>query len=119
MVPTNLNVVCGLVSWNQNILSMKILDNLLQCLKEDLGLGGKRLVLCEYIFIRLSTILKILSFHSFTALHSTLSRLRHQLPISFNADAITFLHLLKLIWEGNLYGRGSGLGLNDGFDVKL
>ena len=53
--------------------------------------------------IRLSTILKILSFRSFIALHSTLSRLHHLLPKSFKADAISSLHLLKSIWEGNLY----------------
>ena len=34
----------------------------------------------------LSTILKILSFHSFKALHSTLARLHHRLSKSFNAD---------------------------------
>ena len=53
--------------------------------------------------MRLSTILKILSFHSFIALHSTLSRLHHRLPKSFKADAISSLHLLKSIWEGNVY----------------
>ena len=53
--------------------------------------------------IRLSTILKIHSFHSFIALHSTLSRLHHRLLKSFKADAISSLHLLKSIWEGNLY----------------
>ena len=36
-------------------------------------------------------------------LHSTLSRLHHRLPKSFKADAISSLHLLKSIWEGNLY----------------
>ena len=60
-------------------------------------------MLCEKNFILLSTILKILSFHSFKALHSTLSRLHHRLPKSFKADAISSLYLLKSIWEGNLY----------------
>ena len=54
-------------------------------------------MLCELNFIRLSTILKILSFHSFKALHSTLSRLHHRLPTSFNADAVSSLHLSKSI----------------------
>ena len=43
------------------------------------------------------------SFHSFIALHSTLSRLHHRLPKSFTADAMSSLHLLKSILEGNLY----------------
>ena len=57
----------------------------------------------ENTTIRLSTKVKILSFHSFIALHLTLSRLHHRLPKSFKADAISSLHLLKSIWEGNLY----------------
>ena len=56
-------------------------------------------MLCEYNFICLSTILKILSFHSLKALHSTLSHLHHR----FKAGANSSLHLLKPIWEGNLY----------------
>ena len=34
---------------------------------------------------------------------STYSRLHHRLPKSFNADAISSLHFLKSIREGNLY----------------
>ena len=52
--------------------------------------------------IRLSTILKILSYHSFKAVNPTPSRLHHRLPKSFNADTISPLHLLKSIWEGNM-----------------
>ena len=64
---------------------------------------GKRLVFCEYYLIRSPIILKMLTFHSLKALGSTYSRLHHQLPKSFNADAISSLHILKSIWEGNLY----------------
>ena len=53
--------------------------------------------------IHLSTIVKILLFHSLRALSSTPSRLHHRLPKSFNADAISSLHLSKLMKEGNLY----------------
>ena len=35
----------------------------------------------------------ILSLHSFTALHSTLSRFHHRLPKSFNADAISSIDM--------------------------
>ena len=45
----------------------------------------------------------MLTFHSFRASGSTYSRLHHRLPKSFNADAISSLHFLKLIREGNLY----------------
>ena len=39
MKPTNNNnVVCGLVCWNQDILSMEFLDTLLQMPKERFGL---------------------------------------------------------------------------------
>ena len=51
-------------------------------------------------FIRLSTIVKILLLHSLRALYSTPSRLHHRLPKSFNADAISSLHLSKLCREG-------------------
>ena len=58
---------------------------------------------CEYNLICLSTILKILSFHSLKALQSTLSSLHHRLKKLFKTGAISSLHLLKPIWEGNLY----------------
>ena len=45
----------------------------------------------------------MLSFHSFRALCSTYSRLHHRLPNSFKAAAISSLHLLKSILEGNRY----------------
>ena len=45
----------------------------------------------------------MLTFHSFTALGLTYSRLHHRLPKSFNADAISSLHVLKSTLEGNLY----------------
>ena len=45
----------------------------------------------------------MLTFHSFRELGSTYSRLHYQLPKSFNADAISSLHFLKSILEGNLY----------------
>ena len=43
-------------------------------------------------------IVKILCFHSFKALHSTLFRLHHRLPKSFNADAISSLHICNDIF---------------------
>ena len=45
----------------------------------------------------------MLTFHSFKALGSKYSRLQHRLSKSFNADAISSLHILKSIREGNLY----------------
>ena len=45
----------------------------------------------------------MLTFHSFRGSGSTYSRLHHRLPKSFNADAISSLHFLKSIREGNLY----------------
>ena len=50
--------------------------------------------------------LAIIIFILFKALRepsSTPSRLHHGLPNSFNADAISSLHLSKLMKEGNLY----------------
>ena len=99
----NNNVVCSLVCWNQNILPMKFLDALPQMSKGRFRFRRQEICVLRINLICLSTILKILSFHSFIALHSTLSRLHHRLPKSFKADAISSLHLLKSIWEGNLY----------------
>ena len=53
--------------------------------------------------IRVSIILKILSFHSFKASGSTVSRLHQRLLKSFKAVAISLRHLGKSILEGNLY----------------
>ena len=50
----------------------------------------------------LSHYLEMFTFHSFTALGSTHSRLHHRLPKSFNAEAISSLHFFKSIREGNL-----------------
>ena len=53
--------------------------------------------------MRLFTSFKMLSFHSFKALGSTYFRLHHRLPNPFKAAAISSLHLLKSILEGNRY----------------
>ena len=53
--------------------------------------------------MRLSTILKILNFHSFKALGSTYYRLHQRLPKSFRAAAISSRHFLKSMRDGNLY----------------
>ena len=53
--------------------------------------------------MQVSTILKMLIFHSFKASGSTFSRLHQRLLKSFKEAAISLQHLGKLILEGNLY----------------
>ena len=45
----------------------------------------------------------MLTFHSFRALGSTYLRLRHRLPESFNADAISSLHFFLNRYEKETY----------------
>ena len=53
--------------------------------------------------MRLFTTFKMLSFRSFRALCPTNARVHHRLPNSFKAAAISSLHVLKSILEGNRY----------------
>ena len=48
-------------------------------------------------------ILKIFNFQLFKALDSTCSHLHQHVQQSFKALAIVSLHLLKSIWDGNIY----------------
>ena len=82
---------------------MEFLDPFLQCLKVNLGLGGRRSKLLQENEILPSIILKILSFQLFKALDSTCSRLHQRLQNSCKAPAISSRHDLKSICTGNLY----------------
>ena len=78
---------------------MTVLDTVLQMSKSRFWF--RRLEI-SIIWIKLYTFIQFIeihSFHSLEALHSTLSRLHHRLPKSFNAGAISSLHLLKSICE--------------------
>ena len=55
------------------------------------------------MIIRVSTIFKMLIFHSFNASGSTFSHLHKQLLKSFKEAAISLRHLGKSILEGHLY----------------